>query len=86
MSAAIQEKPPQEPKAPADDKGAALIAKRFPEGDGWKNANVGGHSWRCNRWVLQGYSGFVAESHFVTATPNGLVVHDEPAIRSRVGD
>ena len=85
MSAATQEKPKQ-PKAPADDKGAALVAKRFPEGDDWRNVNVHGHSWRCNRWVLQGYSGFVAESHFVVATPDGLVIHEEAPQRKKIAD
>jgi hypothetical protein len=77
MATAVQEQPQpkQEQKKPAaDDMGAALVAARFTADAGWRNANVCGHSWRCNRWVIQGYSGSIVESHYVTATPDGLVV------------
>jgi len=56
------------------DKGCALVAQRFPTADGWRNVNVCGHSWRCNRWEVVGYGGRIVESRFVTVTPDGLVI------------
>jgi hypothetical protein len=85
MSAIVQEQPKQDAKA-KDDRGTALVAQRFPAEEGWRNVNVFGHSWRCNKWRVEGFSGFIAESRFVTATPDGLVVHEEEPVRKRASD
>jgi hypothetical protein len=71
MATAVQE-PKQE--TTLVDNGAASIGEMFPTNKGWRNVNLFGRVWRCNRWEVKDFSGSIAESHFVTVTSDELVI------------
>lgn len=66
------------PKAPAKrPSDAEIIDLRFSPESGWKNSQIDGPYWRVNKWVKTASGcGYVAESHFVQVTPDGLVFLD----------
>jgi hypothetical protein len=56
------------------DNGRKLVEEKFPSEKGWKNVNLYGSVWRCNRWEKNDTSVVIVESYFVTITPDGLEI------------
>jgi hypothetical protein len=54
----------EQPKQETTD--TDIIETRFPIAHGWKNVNLFGRTWRCNKWKIEGCNGRIIESYFVT--------------------
>jgi hypothetical protein len=64
----------QEPPKKAKPSEEEIINIRFSPEAGWKNSRVATGYWRVNRWERTSSGcGNIAESYFVTVTPDGLV-------------